>query len=159
MKKITSLSLALVLLLLAVPLWAKPMVAISITAEKEVMVNKVKKLVVAKEINPGDVIHYAISYINSGSDAATNAVLDDPIPQGTVYLPGTAFGKDAEISFSIDGGKTFKKPSLLVYEVKQPNGKVEKKVASPEQYTHIRWTINAIPAGGKGTVGFQVQVK
>jgi uncharacterized repeat protein (TIGR01451 family) len=159
MKKRISLLVVIILLLLSAGVFAKSLVSISITAEKEVTVNKVKKMVVAKEINPGDVIHYTVSYINSGDEAATNAVLDDPIPQGTVYIPGTAFGKDTEIAFSIDGGKTFKKPSVLTYEVKLPNGKMEKKVASPEQYTHIRWIINTIPAGGKGQVGFQVRVK
>ena len=151
--------MAVLLLLPAGDVLAKSIVSISITAEKEVTVNKVKKMVVAKDIKPGDVIFYTINYINSGDSAATNAVLDDPIPQGTIYIPGTAYGNDTENTFSIDGGKTFKKPSVLTYEVRQPGGKTEKKVASPEQYTHIRWVINIIPAGGKGQVGFQVKVK
>lgn len=159
MKRIISLVAALSVLMLSVQAFAQPVVSISITAEKEVTVEKVKKMVPAKDITPGDVIFYTISYINSGDSAATNAVLDDPIPQGTVYMPGTAYGSGTDITFSIDGGKTFKKPSVLTYEVKQSGGKVEKKVASPEQYTHIRWVINTIPAGGKGQVGFQVKVK
>jgi hypothetical protein len=40
-----------------------------------------------------------------------------------------------------------------------PNGKTEKRSASPEDYTHIRWTVNTIPAGGSGSVGFQVRMK
>lgn len=159
MKKLILLLLVAMLLFPAAGAFAKPQVSISITAEKEVMVDKVKKMVAAKDIKPGDVIIYTISYINSGDSAATNAVLDDPIPQGTVYIPGTAYGSGTDITFSIDGGKTFKKPSVLTYEVKQPGGKVEKKVASPELYTHIRWMINTIPADGKGKVGFQVKVK
>jgi uncharacterized repeat protein (TIGR01451 family) len=105
------------------------------------------------------VIFYTLSYVNSGEDAATNAVLDDPIPKGTVYIDGTASGKDADITFSIDDGKTFKKPSLLTYEIKLPNGEMEKKMVSFEKYTHIRWTIGMVPAHGSGQVGFQVRVK
>jgi uncharacterized repeat protein (TIGR01451 family) len=129
-------------------------------AEKEVIVNKEKKLVTADTINSGDVIFYTLSYVNSGDDAATNAVLDDPIPKGTVYIDGTAFGKDSDITFSIDGGKTYKKPSLLTYEIiKLPDGKMERRVVSCEKYTDIRWTIGVVPARGSGQVGFQVRAK
>jgi uncharacterized repeat protein (TIGR01451 family) len=115
--------------------------------------------VLASKINPDDVIFYTLNFINSGDEAATAVVLDDPIPLGTVYLPGSAYGAGAEINFSIDGGKSFKKASLLTYEVKLPNGKMEQRVASPEEYTQIRWVINKIDAGAKGTVGFQVKIK
>ena len=159
MKKYIPLLIASVLLLLSAEVFAKSLVSVSMKAEKEVTVNNVKKMVAAKAIDPGDVIFYTLSYVNSGDDVATNAVMDDPIPKGTVYLAGSAFGNDAEITFSIDNGKTFKKPSLLTYEVKLPNGKIEKRTASPEQYTHIRWTVSVIPAHGSGQVGFQVRMK
>jgi uncharacterized repeat protein (TIGR01451 family) len=159
MKKFIPLLIASVLLLLSAEVFAKSLVSVSMKAEKEVTVNNVKKMVAAKAIDPGDVIFYTLSYVNSGDDVATNAVMDDPIPKGTVYLAGSAFGNDAEITFSIDNGKTFKKPSLLTYEVKLPNGKIEKRTASPEQYTHIRWIVSVIPAHGSGQVGFQVRMK
>ena len=159
MKKFIPLLIASVLLLLSAEVFAKSLVSVSMKAEKEVTVNNVKKMVAAKAIDPGDVIFYTLSYVNSGDDVATNAVMDDPIPKGTVYLAGSAFGNDAEITFSIDSGKTFKKPSLLTYEVKLPSGKIEKRTASPEQYTHIRWTVSVIPAHGIGQVGFQVRMK
>ena len=159
MRKYVPLLIALVLLLLSAEVFAKSLVSISMKAEKEVTVNKGTKMVAAKEVNPGDVIFYTLSYVNSGDEVATNAVMDDPIPKGTVYIAGSAFGNDAEITFSIDSGKTFKKPSLLTYEVKLPNGKIEKRTASPEQYTHIRWTVSVIPARGSGQAGFQVRMK
>ena len=163
MSRCISLMAVMALLLLPVGAFAKPLVSVSITAEKEVTVvksgQKSTKKIAATRIDPGDVIFYTMNYINSGDEAATSAVLDDPIPQGTVYLPGSAFGTGAEITFSIDGGKSFKKSSLLIYEVKNPNGSVEKRTASPEEYTHIRWIISRINAGAKGTVGFQVKIK
>jgi uncharacterized repeat protein (TIGR01451 family) len=158
MKKYIPLLIASVLLLLSAEVFAKSLVSISITAEKEVTVNKVTKKIAATTINPGDVIFYTLSYINSGEDAATSVVLDDPIPAGTVYIPGSAYGDGAEILFSIDG-KIFKKPSLLTYEIKNRNGSLEKRTASPEEYTHVRWVMAKIAAGARGNVGFQVRIK
>lgn len=163
MRKQVSLIAILALLLIPMGAFAKPLISVSITAEKEVTVVKgglkSTKKVAATTINPGDVIFYTLNYINSGNEAATSVVLDDPVPMGTVYIPGSAFGEGAEITFSIDGGKNFKKPSLLVYEVKGTNGNVEKRTASPEEYTNIRWVMNRIEAGAKGKVGFQVRIK
>jgi uncharacterized repeat protein (TIGR01451 family) len=163
MRKQVSLLAILAVLLLPMGAIAKPLVSVSITAEKEVTVvksgQKTTKKIAATKIEPGDVIFYTLNYINSGSEAATSVVLDDPIPLGTVYLPGSAFGDGAEITFSIDNGKSFKKPSLLVYELKSANGQKEKRTASPEEYTHVRWVIGKIDAGAKGTVGFQVRIK
>ena len=163
MSRFISSMAVLAVLLLPMAAHAKPLVSVSITAEKEVTVvkngQKTTKKIAATRIDPGDVIFYTMNFINSGDEAATGAVLDDPIPQGTVYLPGSAFGAGAEITFSIDGGKSFKKPSLLIYEVKNPNGSIDKRTASPEEYTHIRWIISRIDAGTKGTVGFQVKIK
>jgi uncharacterized repeat protein (TIGR01451 family) len=163
MKKHVSLLAILVVLLIPMTSLAKPLVSVSITAEKEVTSvkngQKTTKKVAATKIDAGDVVFYTVNYVNSGNEAATGAVLDDPIPQGTVYIPGSAFGSGAEVTFSIDGGKTFKKPSLLNYEIKNPNGTMEKRTASPEEYTHIRWVISKIDAGARGTVGFQVRIK
>ena len=163
MSRYISLLAILAFLLLPMGALAKPLVSVSITAEKEVTVvksgQKMTKKIAAAKIEPGDVIFYTLNYINSGNEAATSVVLDDPIPLGTVYLPGSAFGNDAEITFSIDNGKSYKKPSLLVYELKSANGAKEKRTASPEEYTNIRWVIARIDAGAKGTVGFQVRIK
>jgi uncharacterized repeat protein (TIGR01451 family) len=159
MKRWIPLLVALFLLLLSVEVFAKALITISMKAEKEVIVNNLKKKVPADTINSGDVIFYTLSYVNSGDIAATNAVVDDPIPKGTVYVDGSAFGNGAEITFSVDQGKTFKKPSLLTYEVKLPSGKIEKRIISPEEYTNIRWNLSVVPAHGSGEVGFQVRVK
>ena len=163
MRNFVRVTIVLAGLLLPVTVFAKPLVSVSIKAEKEQTVvvkgEKVTKRVTAANVDPGDVIFYTLNFVNSGDEAATSAVIDDPIPKGTVYLSGSAFGKYMEITFSIDGGKTFKKPSLLTYEVKLSNGKTEKRSASPEEYTHIRWTVSAIPARGSGSVGFQVRMK
>jgi uncharacterized repeat protein (TIGR01451 family) len=161
-KFLSMITLAVLLSLPSLAL-AASQVSVAITAEKEVtsVVNgqNVTKKVPANDVESRNVIFYTLSYVNSGNEPATNANLDDPIPQGTTYVSGSAYGESAEILFSIDGGKSFRKPSLLSYEISLPNGKTEKHVATPEEYTHIRWVIKSISAGSKGKVGFQVRVK
>lgn len=151
-------------MLVAVPLaaWAQPKVEISIKAEKEVTVTakgkQVKRRIAAKGIEPGEELIYTLNYANVGSEPAKDVVISDPIPAGTAYIPGSAT-ETGEVAFSIDKGKTFKKPTLLTYEVKGKDGKVQKRVASPEDYTDIRWTIPSIAVGEKGSVSFTVKVK
>jgi uncharacterized repeat protein (TIGR01451 family) len=162
--RIARITLAVALVLIALPLaaWAQPKITVTLTAEKETVVTengkKVTKKVVAKDIFPGEEILYTLSYANSGSEAATDVVLSDPIPVGTAYIPGSA-SDTGDLSFSIDQGKSYKKPALLSYEVTTGDGKKVKRVASPEEYTHIRWTIPSVAAGGKGSVSFKVKVK
>lgn len=149
-------------LLLAGTAWAAPKVEISITAEKDVVVEeggqKVSKRVPAAEATPGETVIFTISFTNSGDEAATNVNIDDPIPAGTAYVVGSA-SEVGDVFFSIDGGQSYKQPSLLTYEITHPDGSREKKVASPEQYTHIRWRIPQIDAGAAGAVSFSVKVR
>ena len=152
------------LMMVALPLaaWAQPKVAITIKAEKEVTVTakgkQVKKRIAAKGVQPGEEIIYTLSWVNSGTEAAKDVVISDPIPAGTAYIPGSA-SETGDLAFSIDKGKSFKKPTLLTYELRSGTGKIEKKTATPDDYTDIRWTIPMIPAGGKGSVNFKVKVK
>ena len=142
---------------------AKPQMSIGITTSKEVTetVNgaKVKKLVPTTQAASGDTLVYSLVYSNKGDEAATDAVIDNPISAGMSYIDNSASGAGADITFSIDGGKSYKKPSLLTYEIKLPNGTVQKYTARPEEYTHIRWTIKRVPAGTGGTLGFSARVK
>lgn len=166
MKKRTGMMLAILtaLALLTAPLaaWAQPKVAISIKAEKEVTVKTkgkaVKKKIAAKGFLPGEEIIYTLSYHNSGTEPATDVLITDPIPTGTSYIPGSASDTD-KVTYSINNGKSYSKPTLLTYEIKTATGKAEKRVATPEEYTDIRWTIPSVPPGGKGSVSFRVKVK
>ncbi len=164
MKKLTTLTTLLIALtLVATAALAAAKVGIKITAQKEVTTVKAGKkesrLVPATKFAPNDLIVYTITYSNNGDQPATNAVIDDPIPAGTSYVPGSAKGEGAEIVFSIDKGKTFAAPTLLTYETVGAGGKKEKHVAAPEEYTNIRWTIASIPAKSSGKVEFKVKVK
>lgn len=159
---ITLLSLAL-LALTTLPVWAKPKMEVSITASKVVVetVNgaKATKNVPAQAAVSGDMLFFTVTYKNIGNETATNAVINNPISAGMSYVDNSVTGTNADISFSIDGGKNFKKASFLTYELKLPSGSTEKHTARPEEYTHIRWTIKSVPAGGGGELSYQVRVK
>ena len=63
-----------ILLLLSVQVFAKSLVSVSMKAEKEVTVNKEKKMVAVKAIDPGDVVLYTINYVNSGGSGGNQCV-------------------------------------------------------------------------------------
>ena len=141
---------------------AAPRVEIAITQAKEVADTKngarETRLVPTTEAATGDVLQYTLAYKNSGDEAARDAVIDDPIPKGTSYVASSAAGEGAEISFSVDGGKTFAPPVKLTYEFRLPSGQVEKRSATPSDYTHVRWTVRSIAPGATGKVTFRVRV-
>ena len=162
---ITRIRYALIALLLFAPIaaLAQPKISINMTAEKEVVevVNgkQITKRMPAETAGPGQKLIFTLQYKNDGNEKATNVKVDNPIPDNTVYIVGSGIGKNSKMLFSIDGGKTYKQPSLLTYEETLPDGKKVKKQASPEQYTHVRWVISEVLPGNEGTVGFQVKMK
>lgn len=137
-------------------------VDITIQAEKEVISlengNKIKKRLSAKEIIPGEIIIYTIRYKNLEKMKVEDIVIDDPIPKGTSYLANSAYGKNSTINFSIDNGVTFNTETKLYYKVKNNKGILENKLALPEQYTNIRWSIKELSADESGELGFKVVV-
>ena len=155
--------LVALMLLAPVSVLASPQVSIDTVAEKEVIetINgkQVKKLVPAKSADPGQKIIFTLNYKNKGNEKAVKVKIDNPIPKDTKFVVGSGIGKNSKMLFSIDGGKTYKSPSLLKYTVTLNDGKKVQKQASPDQYTNVRWVINEIPPGKSGKVGFQVQVK
>ncbi len=149
-------------LLLAAPALAAPKLAVSIAQFKEVAEPKggarATRLVPADAVSPGDVIEYVLTYANQGDAPAVDANIDDAIPKGTTYVANSATGNGAEVAFSADGGKTFAPPVKLTYEYRLPSGAVEKRVATPAEYTHVRFTVKQVPAGATGKVSFRVKV-
>jgi hypothetical protein len=71
------------------------------------------------------------------------------------YVVGSAFGPGSDIVFSVDGGRSFAEPeNLFVTE-----SGVE-RLASADDYTHIRWLVNNdIVAGAQGMAQFRARLK
>jgi uncharacterized repeat protein (TIGR01451 family) len=97
---------------------------------------------------PGDVIEYRLAFTNTRAGAIRDLVFDDPIPQGLVYVLGSAGAErdDALVEFSIDGGATYGvAPEIEIQEA----GRTVRIPAPPDRYTHIRWIVQGAVAPGE----------
>jgi uncharacterized repeat protein (TIGR01451 family) len=114
----------------------------------------------AENVYPEDTIEYTLRYRNSGDSSAKGVDLVGPIPEGTIYLKKTASEIEGSSPlFSIDGGKTYQHEPVM-YEVVTKDGAVEKKKATPDMYTHIKWSMGgAFDVGQEVVVSYRVQVK
>lgn len=99
-----------------------------------------KSLVPADRVVPGDEVYYTLEIRNTGPMALPPPTVDYPIPAHMRYVPSSAVGAGADVSFSIDGGRSFDRPENL--KVADPNG--TERPASPADYTHIRWQLKHI---------------
>ena len=140
--------------------FARAEVTLKNVAEKEIEVTtadgkKTKKRVPITNATPGQEVIYTTTFANDGSKPAANVAITNPVPEHTAYVGGSAFGANAEITFSIDGGKTYATADKLI--VKKDG--VE-RLALPSEYTHIRWSYKVeLAAGQSSEVGFKTQVQ
>ncbi len=105
-------------------------------------------------ITPGDKVGYRLIVENKGDKPADDIVLNNPVPENTIYVDGSARGSNSSIVFSVDQGKTFAAPEKL-FIVK--NGK--KLPASAKDYSNVRWIMTSpLKSGEKSSVQYIVQV-
>ena len=117
---------------------------------------KTLKRTPAEKVVPGTEVIYTTTFENIIDKPAGHIVIDNPIPNDSEYKAGSAFGKNCEILFSVDGGKTFGHAEEL--KIKGTDGK--SRNALPKEYTNIRWTYKGQLAARKsGEVGFRAIIK
>ena len=105
---------------------------------------------------PGTEVIYTTTFTNNGSKPANNIAITNPIPANTAYVGGSAFGDNTDITFSIDGGKTYSAAEKL--RIKTPDGR--DRPALPADYTHIRWTYRGDLAAAKtSSAGFRAVIR
>ncbi len=98
----------------------------------------------AERVVPGDVLIYTVEVRNTGPSAVDSAVIVQPIPNHTTYLPDSAVGPGVDVDYSVDGGRTFDSAQ---------------KLKSPGAYTHIRWHLhNRLKPNSIAFVRFRAQV-
>ncbi len=108
-------------------------------------------LIPAGKVLPGTEVVYSFEYANVGKKPTSDVVITDKVPEHMVYVPDSAEGKNMEITFSIDGGKTWGTPDQL--NVRDADGTTH--TALPKDYNAIRWVLKgALAVGGKGSVSF-----
>ena len=108
---------------------------------------------------PGDTLRYRLLFTNVSSGAVHGIVLDNPIPAGLRYQPGSARADrpDVAILFSIDGGATYSASPMVDVDVA---GKREQQPAPAELITHVRWTVRGdVPKGAQLHAEYDVQAK
>ena len=111
------------------------------------------------KVAPGDRILYSVEITNQGDREARNPVAFGPIPAGTRFVAGTATADPKlKVEYSIDGGKTYSPSPTITIPGK--DGKPQTVAAPLERYTTVRWMWSgALPAGGKDSVSYQVEVR
>jgi len=155
-----ALCTAVLLSALHLPALAAGGIEVKSTAEREVAVvnngkKELKRAPVDKAV-PGDVIIYTTTFKNLSGKPAGNIVINNPLPNDSVYQSGSASGANTVITFSVDGGKTFAAPGQL--SVKTADGKTRPALAT--DYTHIRWAYQGeLGVNKAGAVSFRAAIK
>lgn len=129
----------------------------SAEAEHEVVEQgqKVKRLVPAGKVVPGEEIVWTVTATNVCKEATSNVVIANPVPEHMTYVAGSAMGTGADIAYSVDG-KEFKSAAEL--QVRGADGTT--RAARADDYRAIRWTYkNAFAPGATAFVRYRALVK
>jgi uncharacterized repeat protein (TIGR01451 family) len=137
----------------------KACVELKTTAETEQEVieqgQKVKRLVPAGKVVPGNEIVWTITAKNSCDRATDRVVIGNPVPEHMSYVAGSAMGTGTDIAYSLDG-KEFKSGAEL--QVRDADG--TSRAARADEYQAIRWTYQAaFPPGAVAFVRYRAVVK
>jgi hypothetical protein len=80
-----------------------------------------------------------------------NVAVVQSVPANTTYLADSAAGPGADVSFSVDGGRSFAPAQALRIEVEGAQ-----QLAQAAQYTHIRWQLrNPLAPGATALARFR----
>jgi uncharacterized repeat protein (TIGR01451 family) len=117
---------------------------------------EVVRLMPADRVVPGDEVIYTVEARNTGPIAVAAPTILNPIPAHMLYVADSATGPGAEVSYSIDGGRTFDRPENL--RVQGPDG--QWRPAGAKDYTHIRWKLkNTLKSNSVAFARFRAVVK
>jgi len=123
----------------------------SIVAGREVV-----KLIPADRVAPGDRVIYTLEVRNTGATVLDSPIVTHPVPEHMRYVPDSAVGPGAEVSYSVDGGHNFERAENL--KVRGADGRPRAAVAA--DYTDIRWQLkNSLKANSVAFVRFRALVK
>ena len=116
---------------------------------------KVKEWVKASKVVPGTVIRYVNTLDNSGDKSARKLVVNNPVPENMEYVANTASCQGScVISYSVDGGKTYKQPEELFLGVEE-----KRHLAKASEYTNIRWVVAQLDASSQSSVEYKARLK
>ena len=116
---------------------------------------KVKEWVKASKVVPGTVIRYMNTLNNDGAKSATKLVIKNPIPKNMEYVSNSALCQTGcSVSYSVDGGKSYKKAEALYVGVAQ-----KRHLAKASEYTDIKWVLTRLDANAQSSVEYKARLK
>lgn len=139
---------------------AQPALKVTQVAEVEKTVvaadgSKQTKLVPAALVPPGGEVVYTVKFENAGAQPATDVVVTNPVPEHTRFVANSAAGPGTEVTYSVDGGKSFAPADRL--NVRGADGE---RAATADDYTHLRFRlVNPLPPGQVAYARFRTVVK
>src|ERR1700736_4970955 len=68
---------------------------------------EIVKLIPADRVVPGDRVIYTLEVHNTGATALDAPIVTHPVPEHMRYVADSAVGPGAEVSYSVDGGRSF----------------------------------------------------
>ena len=99
---------------------------------------KATRLVPPAKVIPGNEVIYTITAKNNCNKSIDNVVINNPVPEHTVYVANSATGVGTDITYSLNG-KDYLKPDALV---KEADGKSH--AASAADISGIRWIYSSV---------------
>ncbi len=116
-------------------------------------------LIDTNEILPGQTIEYRLKYTNKSKEDIKNIKIVGPVPENTKYIAGSATKDEKMIpEYSIDNGITFMLEPVR-YMKTLPDGTKNETTATPDMYTHVRWSLPALSGGSFVEYCYRVIVK
>jgi uncharacterized repeat protein (TIGR01451 family) len=103
----------------------------------------------ASDAASGEELAYVVSFRNEGAKTEDGVVMTVPVPADMVYVEDSVIADDADVDFSVDGGKSFApREGLTVADGE------EIRMASAAEITHVRWTFARVTPGEEGMLAF-----
>ena len=135
-------------------------VAVKAIAEVEQPVHErgrdTNKLAAAERVVSGDAVIYTLEVRNTAATTVPAPTVTFPVPEHMIYTADSAVGPATQVTYSVDGGRTFDVPENL--KIAEPGG--EPREATAADYTHIRWQLkNALKGNSVAFVRFRARVK
>lgn len=88
-------------------------------------------------LHRGEEVFFTLTVRNPAPIVASDVAVTWPVPANTVYVADSASGPAADVSFSVDGGRTFGTARSL--RVLDASG--AERPAAERDYTHLRWRL------------------
>ncbi len=117
---------------------------------------EVSKLAPADRVVSGDWVIYTLEVRNTAATTVRAPTVTYPVPEHMSYVAESAVGPANEISYSVDGGRSFDTAENL--KVQDADGQL--RPAAAADYTHIRWHLkNSLKGNSVAFVRFRARVK